>query len=131
MRTIKTSFAEEASYVVRYYGRFMTEREKSAYRHLTGTLKSTHARSDLAAQQDAKNDSHYPAGMLSDDPEVLLLASAGIQEFLENTAQRILKAHGGEIVLNHCPKCGALAKTPKARQCRFCRHDWHDGDNPQ
>ena len=25
-------------------------------------------------------------------------------------------------------RCGALAKTPKARQCRFCRHDWHDID---
>jgi hypothetical protein len=21
-----------------------------------------------------------------------------------------------------------LAKTPKARQCRFCRHDWHSSD---
>jgi hypothetical protein len=28
-------------------------------------------------------------------------------------------------VLNCCPKCDALAKTPKARQCRYCFHDWH------
>jgi ribosomal protein L40E len=41
------------------------------------------------------------------------------------TAQRILDKHSDEIVFNYCPRCGALAKTPKARQCRVCHHDWY------
>jgi uncharacterized C2H2 Zn-finger protein len=27
--------------------------------------------------------------------------------------------------VNRCPRCGEVAKTPKAKQCRFCKHDWH------
>jgi ribosomal protein L40E len=64
--------------------------------------------------------------LLSDDPEVLSLTREGFEPFLMRTAERIFNAHQKEIVLNCCPKCGALlAKTPKARQCRFCRYDWH------
>jgi hypothetical protein len=51
--------------------------------------------------------------------QVLRLASGGIDVFVVRTAQRILDEHKNKIVLNNCPRCGALAKTPKARQCRF------------
>jgi len=39
-------------------------------------------------------------------------------------AERLLK-ESGEIVINNCPKCGRLARTPSAKQCRYCGHDWH------
>ena len=26
---------------------------------------------------------------------------------------------------NNCPKCGKLARTPKAKQCRYCFYNWH------
>src|SRR6185503_12010729 len=29
-----------------------------------------------------------------------------------------------------CPHCGEPLRTSKSRQCRFCRRDWHDPDNP-
>ena len=47
--------------------------------------------------------------------------------FMVRTAQRILDKHSDEITFNYCPRCGGLAKTPKARQCRFCDHGWHSG----
>lgn len=119
--------AAVASYIVRYYGYLMTKQEKLAHKHLAGTLKATHGRSDLAAQQEARGGSRHLREMLADDPEVLLLVSRGFQTFVEQTAERILSQHGEGIVLNRCPRCGALAKTPKAQQCRFCGHDWHDG----
>lgn len=28
-----------------------------------------------------------------------------------------------------CPYCGEPLRTPKAKQCRFCRMDWHDPEN--
>jgi hypothetical protein len=118
--------ADTASYIVRYYSHLMTTRENLAYRHLTATVKSTHGHSDLAAHHEARNRASHLRTMLSDNPEVLSLADGGLERFLERTAQRIISEHGKEIVLNRCPKCGALAKTPTARQCRFCRHDWHD-----
>jgi hypothetical protein len=131
-RGIKLSHVEEkmdgdvASYIVRYYAQFMTAQEKLAHKHLVGTHKSTHGRSDAVAQQEAKTGPRGPREMLSDDPVVVGLTTDGFQRFVERTAKRILNQHGEQIVLNHCPQCGVLARTPKARQCRFCRHDWHD-----
>jgi len=28
-----------------------------------------------------------------------------------------------------CPYCGKALRTPMAKQCRFCKMDWHDPDN--
>ncbi len=30
-----------------------------------------------------------------------------------------------------CPFCGRPLVTPRARQCRFCKMDWHDPSNPR
>jgi hypothetical protein len=117
--------AEKARYVLRYYGQLMTKQERLAHRHLMGAEKATHGRTDAVAQREAGNSSHPARELLSNDPEVLHLASDGIDAFTARTAQRILDQHNNEIAFNYCPRCGALAKTPKARQCRVCRHDWH------
>ena len=62
----------------------------------------------------------------STDPEVLQLVSSGGEAFFENTAARIQRDHGSEIYLNRCPRCGQVTVTPRSKQCRYCRHDWHD-----
>jgi hypothetical protein len=46
----------EAVYVFQHYGHLMTLQERQAYRHLAGTIKATHGRDDVAAQEDAKKD---------------------------------------------------------------------------
>lgn len=114
-----------AGYVLTYYSRFMTEKEKLANRHLMGTAKATHCRPDLAAQQEARNSRSHLRKLLSDDPEVLELTRDGAERFLQRTAKRIMAAHSAEIQANRCPRCGQIARTPKARQCRFCFFDWH------
>ena len=117
--------ADEARYVFNNYGRLMTPIEERAFSHLGGTLKATLGRSDRAAQEEVRAGSTHLRKFLSDDPEVLLLARDGYDAFVMQTGQRILKDHRSEIVLNCCPRCNGLARTPKARQCRFCGHDWH------
>ena len=114
-----------AVYVLTYYSRFMTGKEQLANRHLMGTAKVTHGRSDLAAKQGASNYRPHLRDLFSDDPEVLELARDGAESFVHRTAERILAAHADEIQINRCPRCGEVAKTPKARQCRFCLFDWH------
>jgi hypothetical protein len=104
---------EKAQYVLRYYGHFMTTQERLAQRHLFGTDKATHGRTDAAAQNEVRNSSHHLSSLLSNDPEVLRLASGGIDAFAIRTAQRILDEHKNGLVFNNCPRCGALAKTPK------------------
>jgi rubrerythrin len=62
---------------------------------------------------------------LSDDPGVLELLKDGNEIFELRTAERIFAEHYEELDLNKCPICGNLARTPTAKQCRYCGHDWH------
>jgi hypothetical protein len=113
-----------AYYVISYYGRFMTENERRAHFHLGITMKATKGRSDALAQDEARRHAYYSRD-LSEDPEILRLAVNGFRSFVERTAQRILAEHGESVFLNSCPRCGQLARTSSARQCRFCHLDWH------
>ena len=113
-----------AHYVVRWYARLMTPVEQRAQRHLFATMKATKGRSDVQAQRKAR-ESALHSRFLSDDADVLHLTGAGYEAFVERTAARILNGCRNELFFNRCPKCSGLARTPTARQCRFCAHDWH------
>ena len=113
-----------AGYVVRYYSRFMSEQEGLAYNHLCYTAKYT-GESDPAAQRKAKAKFPY-SKMLSNDPAVLELARHGMQTLVLRVAKKIFAERGNQMFINRCPRCQALARTPKARQCPVCKHDWHD-----
>ncbi len=114
----------DAQYVLLYYGRYMTLNETAAYKHLHATMKATKGRSDTLAQQEAK-DHITLSKLLTDDPEIARLAKDGYEIFAERTAERILTERKDGVFLNFCPRCHELARTPKARQCRFCGLDWH------
>jgi hypothetical protein len=113
-----------ANYVVRYFPDLMSDEELKAQRHLFATMKVTGGRSDEMAQREAENDK-FRSRMLSTEPNVLNLAEDGYQQFQLETAARILRDSGGRVFLNLCPLCGTLARTPRAKQCRHCGHDWH------
>src|SRR5262245_64858708 len=107
----------------------MTRPEHLAYRNLILTAKRMDGRTDVYAQIGARNillhAARPEADTLSDDTEACRLASEGLRAFVTRTAQRILAEHLDETAFNNCPQCGAVARTPKARQCRFCGFDWH------
>jgi hypothetical protein len=58
-------------------------------------------------------------------PEVDLLLTEGYEEFQTRVRVRLLTEHADEIVLNRCTKCDRLVRTPLAKQCFWCGHDWH------
>ena len=119
---------DKSWYVFTYFGHLMTPQERLAYSHLVGTAKAMNGRTDAASQAEAIQRARpHLREWLSSDPEVLRLASAGLDAFVERTGQRILDEHRDKIAFNNCPRCGALARTPKAQQCRFCGFDWHEG----
>lgn len=116
---------ERAQYILCFYAHLMTPNEKRASRHLEATSKAMKGRTDAIAQSELRSSSRKLRTFLSDDPEVLRLTGGGWEPFAAQTAERIFTEHKSEIAFNCCPRCGALAKTPKARQCRRCRFDWH------
>ena len=95
----------KAWYVFRYYPHLMTKQEHLARRHLLGTAKAMHGRTDVASQAEArKSASPGLRDLLSSDPEVLGLTSEGLDTFVERVAQRILVEHRDEVAFNNCPK---------------------------
>ncbi len=52
------------------------------------------------------------------------LVNLGKEQMEIAIAERILRDSKDEVI-NNCPKCNQLARTPKAKQCRFCGHNWH------
>lgn len=109
----------EALYTINYFSSLLNDNEKRALRHVGSTFKL----------QDTDNEglvnSYYSVGWLSKDPEVLYLLIKGEDHFLINCARRIVTEHPDKVFFNLCPRCGKLARTPQARLCRFCGHDWH------
>lgn len=60
----------------------------------------------------------------SNDPKVLELLKDGLQEFHKSTGERVYDEQLHELELNRCPKCNGIARTPSAKQSRYCGHDW-------
>jgi hypothetical protein len=50
----------------------------------------------------------------------------GFEEFEITVAKRIITETPDQVFLNNCPKCKKLARTPFAKQCRYCKYNWHD-----
>jgi hypothetical protein len=64
------------------------------------------------------------------DEEVLHLIGDNldsVRAFQERVGERIqAEIAAGLITPNRCPACSRIVKTPKARQCLWCGHDWHE-----
>jgi len=62
---------------------------------------------------------------IRDEHSVNILMENDFEYFRQATVQRIFHDHFEKLPLNLCPACRKIARTPQARQCRFCGHDWH------
>jgi hypothetical protein len=51
------------------------------------------------------------------------LRLAGVRR---RVAERVLRDHADDVVLNRCPRCDGLCRTPQARQCFRCNQSWHE-----
>jgi hypothetical protein len=62
----------------------------------------------------------------SEDDKIQAMIIDGYESFQKKVALRILTEHKEELILNLCPNCNKLARTPLAKQCRFCFHSWRE-----
>lgn len=118
MNTEQNEQAVLVDYVFGYCTRLLTEAERLAYRSIIAQRKARNARSE-GERQALRNL------WVSDAPEVRTLLANGESAFLQATAVRVV-LENGEGILNRCARCGVLARTPHAKQCPACFHDWHD-----
>ncbi|SDF09547.1 hypothetical protein [Chitinophaga filiformis] len=112
-------YRELEDYIYEYCEKFQTKNELMARKTLMYT-SSTTSSSMLSAMRSR--------GWISEDPLILNMIADGPHELKRRVVERIWREHKDELPLNLCPKCNLIARTPLARQCRFCKHDWHSSD---
>jgi hypothetical protein len=111
-----TLYPELKDYIYEYCGKFMTEEEHMARRTILYGLKT---------QSETRRSIMLEQKLISNDPNILRLVEDGHEALKERIVHRIWNKHRSELTLNLCPVCGKITRTPDARQCRFCFHDWH------
>lgn len=109
---------EKADYIIAYYSDLLKLPETKALRHHRSTLK-------LEDKDVRLTRIYLKTGWLTDDPLILNYLNEGYIQFVLKCAERILKENPKAVFFNLCPQCGKLARTPQAKQCRFCGFDWH------
>jgi hypothetical protein len=111
---------ETANYLVRYFPNLYNETEMLAKEHMEISLLL-----DTPEAIENHKALYGKDGSLSEDKEVLKLVELSEGDFNLVVAARMLRDHKDQIHFNYCEKCNALARTPCAKQCRYCGHDWH------
>jgi hypothetical protein len=106
-----------AARIFGFYYNLLTLEEKAAYKSILGERKIESAESPAMKKMLRR-------GWVSSEPEVQVLLADGEEAFMERVRDRVLRDHRGEVFLNHCPRCGASARTPRAQQCPTCFFSW-------
>lgn len=112
-----TLYPELKDYIYQYCGQFMTDDERMATKTVMYYNLNTVSESMLSMMREK--------GWMSDDPKILLMIADGREALKDRIVKRIWEEHRHELPLNLCSVCNKITRTPEARQCRFCFHDWH------
>jgi hypothetical protein len=98
----------------------MTEDESAASNHHIAQVKFLKYKDKIESASDAYDR------LSSNDPKVLELLKFGYEQFRINFSKRIYLEHFDQLNLNLCPKCNGIARTPEAKQCRYCKYTWRN-----
>jgi rubrerythrin len=105
-------------YIFNYRQDLLAIEENKAYRHLTVLQNIEFVESETQREMMRK--------WLSTDENVLKLLENGSEQFYKRTVERVFKDNLNKEVLNLCPKCNSLARTPKSKQCPKCFYSWQN-----
>lgn len=107
-------------YILNHYSVLLSKEEKLALKHLRHAQK-------LASQSNTEKvktiKAYLKIGWISENE--IDLTDESVQRIENDLAESLLKNHYDQISINNCPKCNQLARTPFAKQCRYCGHSWH------
>ncbi|PQO47237.1 hypothetical protein [Blastopirellula marina] len=109
--------AELTHYVWHNYSQLAEDWERHAMRGFAAREKS------IAADEPQRR--LLAKWSASDDPRVIAALQLPPAEFRRRTAVRIVEDHPNEAIVNRCPQCDRIVRTPAAQQCFWCGHDWH------
>lgn len=106
-------------YVITNYAGLMTPQEFQGYRTAIRREKIEYS-SNPAMQRMLQKV------LVSEDPQVIALLADGDEAFLDRVRDRIIREHPDQVFLNYCPRCGIIARTPRAKLCVKCYFEWRE-----
>lgn len=118
-----TEYNEEnalTGYIWGHYQRLMTEFEREVGQAIIGRQKATNTDSERMA---AKLNQHM--GRI-DREDINQALAEGTDTFRKRVRDRILLTYPTEVLINRCPKCQRIVRTPVARLCTWCGHTWFE-----
>lgn len=121
MHYSKTTPLFIGAYIIRYFSNLLTKDELSAHTH----FQTSYSLGFAIDESSFRIKKMYEKGWLSSDPTVLTLLKDGYETFELNVANRVINETPEKVFFNNCARCRELARTPYARQCRFCSNNWH------
>jgi hypothetical protein len=116
---MKELYPELIEYIFDYCIEYFSDQEKEARNYYLETQKTIELHKPFTKLIKVKE------WHMKDDKSSLDLLKEGYKKFKINTATRIYNEHKNELKLNLCPNCKKIARTPNAKQCRFCSNNWH------
>jgi hypothetical protein len=108
------------SYVAMFWTRYLSESEERWYNFGLRFAKA-----------QAQPESSWKHQVLAEwersaDQELCAALADGFPHLQERLWQKVLGCfRTGTLVVNRCPKCNRVVRTPRARQCLWCGNDWH------
>ena len=102
-------------FVLDHYGHSMTQLESRAIRAIRAEAKAMNSQDERLAAMIRKR-----FGGIGDD-EVAAALEPGEAAFRRGVRERLLREHKAEIIINRCPRCDRIVRTPAARQCHLVR----------
>jgi hypothetical protein len=108
------------AYIFKHYRHLMTPLERRSIEYLTPIVQiSDHWKVKRVYDFVEERDGHVP------DEDVIAAFEVPYVERKETAIDRLISTRLDSIFINRCPKCKRIVRTPAARQCMWCRHDWH------
>jgi hypothetical protein len=118
---------DEAEVLARYVWRFcqhlMTDVERRADRFFVIETK--------ARWQEERGHEEFARELRARfshecDEEIRAMLADGHEAFRDRVIRRLLADPAVQAMINRCPKCRRVVRTPEARQCLWCNHVWRE-----
>jgi hypothetical protein len=107
-------------YVWRNYRHALTNREKALHGSVMLELKASHARSEASAARLRTMPGYFM------DADVAAIAEQGLDSFVEQCCERLLRDYAVEVYVNRCEQCNRIVASPIACACLWCGHHWYE-----
>jgi hypothetical protein len=111
---------ELTRYVWHYFMSLMTDFERRVGGAIFGRGKAAASASPQMRRWLSQRWGHVG------EPDIEEALADGAEAFRRRVRDRILSEHRSDVFVNRCPRCERVVRTPTARQCFWCGHDWHE-----